>query len=69
MLKNKLIDGIIPEPVGGAHSDVDEVCRIVKAEVKKHLDRLTKMDPGKLVDRRIAKFCDMGVVHKAKGKS
>jgi acetyl-CoA carboxylase carboxyl transferase subunit alpha len=65
MLRNKLIDGIIPEPVGGAHANVEEACRIVKAEVKKHLDKLTRTDAGKLVDRRIEKFCGMGVVHKA----
>ena len=35
MLANKLIDGIIPEPVGGAYADPDEACRKVKAEVKK----------------------------------
>ncbi len=66
MLANKLIDGIIPEPVGGAHADIDEATSIVKREVVKHLDKLTKTDPEKLVERRIAKFCDMGVVLKAK---
>ena len=66
MLKNKLIDGIIPEPLGGAHADVDEATSIVKREVKKHLDKLCKTDPEKLVERRIKKFCDMGVVLKAK---
>ena len=40
--------------------------RKVKAEVIKHLDKLTKTDPEKLVERRIKKFCDMGVVLKAK---
>ena len=65
MLANKLIDGIIPEPLGGAHTDPDEACRIVKAEVIKHLNKLVKTDPDKLVDRRIRKFCDMGVVEKA----
>ncbi len=65
MLENKLIDGIIPEPLGGAHTDPDEACRIVKAELIKHLNKLVKTDPDKLVDRRIRKFCDMGVVEKA----
>ncbi|MFT3883918.1 MAG: acetyl-CoA carboxylase carboxyltransferase subunit alpha [Flavobacteriales bacterium] len=66
MLKSKLIDGIIPEPVGGAHADIPEACRIVKTEVIKHLNKLTKVDPDKLVDRRVDKFCSMGVVMKAK---
>lgn len=66
MLANKLIDGIIPEPVGGAHADIDGACRTVKAEVVKWLDKLSKTDPDKLVERRIKKFCDMGVVEKAR---
>lgn len=66
MLANGLIDGIIPEPVGGAHSDIPEACRLVKAEVMKHLNKLAKVDVDKLVDRRVEKFCGMGVVLKSK---
>ncbi len=66
MLSSKLIDGIIKEPVGGAHADVDEACRLVKVEILKHLDKLVKLDGDKLVDLRVKKFCDMGVVLKAK---
>jgi acetyl-CoA carboxylase carboxyl transferase subunit alpha len=66
MLSNGLVDGIVPEPVGGAHADHAEACRLVKAEVLKHLDKLTKLDIEKLVERRIAKFCKMGVVEKAR---
>lgn len=66
MLKNKLIDGVIPEPEGGAHADVDKATSLVKAEVVKLLNKLTKTDPDKLVERRIKKFCDMGVVGKAR---
>lgn len=69
MLANKLIDGIIKEPVGGAHADPVEAGRLVKAEVIKHLDKLVKTAPDKLVERRIKKFCDMGVVLKAKAEA
>jgi acetyl-CoA carboxylase carboxyl transferase subunit alpha len=65
MLANKLIDGIVKEPLGGAHADIDEACRLVKEEVVKQLNKLVKTDPDKLVERRIRKFCDMGVVLKA----
>ena len=65
MLANGLIDGIIPEPVGGAHADVEEACSLLKSEVIKQLNKLVKTDPDKLVERRIRKFCAMGVVHKA----
>ncbi|QQR86601.1 MAG: acetyl-CoA carboxylase carboxyltransferase subunit alpha [Flavobacteriales bacterium] len=69
MLANKLIDGIIPEPVGGAHADIDGACAIVKAEVIKHLDKLVKTDAEKLVERRVKKFCDMGVVQTSSSRS
>jgi len=68
MLQSKLIDGIIKEPAGGAHSDIPEACRLVKADVKAQLDKLVKIDPDKLVERRIQKFCGMGMAVKAKAK-
>jgi acetyl-CoA carboxylase carboxyl transferase subunit alpha len=66
MLANKLIDGVVPEPVGGAHANPDAACDMVKAELVKHLSKLVKTDADKLVERRIRKFCEMGVVLKAK---
>ncbi|MBP8824705.1 MAG: acetyl-CoA carboxylase carboxyltransferase subunit alpha [Flavobacteriales bacterium] len=66
MFKNGLVDGVIPEPVGGAHADHDEACRLVKDVVVKELDKLVKLDAAKRVEKRIAKFCKMGVVAKAK---
>lgn len=61
MFKNKLIDGIIEEPLGGAHANPEEMFQITKAEIKKHLKALSKIDPEKLVTKRIDKFCKMGV--------
>ncbi|HMN06680.1 MAG TPA: acetyl-CoA carboxylase carboxyltransferase subunit alpha [Flavobacteriales bacterium] len=66
MFGNGLVDGVVPEPVGGAHADPDEACRLVKAEVKKQLDKLVKLDAEKRIDKRIAKYCKMGVVKKVK---
>ncbi|MCB9170021.1 MAG: acetyl-CoA carboxylase carboxyltransferase subunit alpha [Flavobacteriales bacterium] len=66
MLKNKLIDGIVPEPLGGAHTDPAKAAELVKTEVVKWLDKLTKTDADKLIERRIRKFCSMGVVEHAK---
>ena len=62
MLANGLIDGIIKEPFGGAHANQEEVFATVKTEILKNLDKLKKISPEKLVDRRIKKFCAMGVV-------
>lgn len=61
MYKNKLIDGIIKEPLGGAHLNHKEIFDTVKSEILKHLDKLKKYDPDTLIKKRIEKFCDMGV--------
>ena len=63
MLENKLIDGIIPEPLGGAHTNHEETFKTVKAEIIKHIHTLEKLDPQKRVDLRIEKFCAMGMVN------
>jgi len=62
MMKNKLIDGVIPEPVGGAHTNYNEIFHNVKTEIRKHLDKLVKMKPEKRVEKRIEKFSAMGSV-------
>jgi acetyl-CoA carboxylase carboxyl transferase subunit alpha len=62
MLKNKLIDGIIKEPIGGAHTNIPQAHENVKQEIIKHLEKLKKLTPEKLVDQRIAKFSSMGVI-------
>jgi len=64
MLKNKLIDGIIPEPIGGAHADQEGAFRLVKDSILSHLETLEKMTPKKRVDARIKKFGNMGVYNK-----
>jgi acetyl-CoA carboxylase carboxyl transferase subunit alpha len=62
MLKNKLIDGIIKEPIGGAHNNIPQSHENVKQEIIKHLEKLKKLTPEKLVEQRIAKFSSMGVI-------
>jgi acetyl-CoA carboxylase carboxyl transferase subunit alpha len=61
MLKQNLIDGIIKEPIGGAHTRPEEMFTIVKAEIISQLSELDKMEPQQLVRQRINKFCSMGV--------
>ncbi len=61
MLKNKLIDGIIPEPEGGAHNNHEEAFEIVKKEIIKQLAKLRKIKADDLVEKRMNKFCAMGV--------
>jgi acetyl-CoA carboxylase carboxyl transferase subunit alpha len=66
MLSNKLIDGIIREPVGGAHHDPATMFEAVRKEINKALDVLIPMDTSERNRQRIQKFCSMGVVLKAK---
>lgn len=60
MLGFGLIDGIIPEPVGGAHWDYDGSARIVREYIKPVLQELKKMSPEQRIDARIEKFGKMG---------
>ena len=62
MKKNKLIDGIIKEPIGGAHSNHESTFKKVKTEIKKHIKVLSAMDPNDLINERIEKFTSMGIV-------
>ena len=62
MFQNKLVDGIIPEPIGGAHHNPAQMAETIKSKIVEDLAALGKMDPQKRIDERIAKFCAMGVV-------
>lgn len=62
MFKNKLIDGIIKEPLGGAHQNPELMAETLKEAISKDLNELTKVPTDKLVSTRIDKFCAMGVV-------
>ena len=61
MLKNKLIDGIIKEPLGGAHTEPEKMYKKLKTEIKRHISKLNELSPQQRVDNRIEKFCKMGV--------
>ena len=63
MLANGLIDGIIPEPVGGAHQNPEEAANNVKAQILADLTILGAKDSDTLVTERIEKFSKMGVVN------
>lgn len=61
MLNNGLIDGIIKEPLGGAHLDWDEMANTLKNRILSEISELNKMTPAERIDARINKFCSMGV--------
>ena len=61
MKKQKLIDAIIKEPVGGAHSDRNLMFDTVKKSILKTFDELKDVPKQKLIDIRRKKFFSMGV--------
>ncbi len=56
-----VIDGIVPEPAGGAQNDWKEAARLLKESLQEALDDLEGSSGSDLVRRRRAKFRDMGV--------
>ncbi|TVQ01940.1 MAG: acetyl-CoA carboxylase carboxyltransferase subunit alpha [Balneolaceae bacterium] len=61
LLEMKIIDGVIEEPLGGAHRNYKKSAEAVKNQIIKSLKRLKKMKPAKLVEQRIDKYSVMGV--------
>lgn len=63
MLQNKLIDGIIREPLGGAHYNPDMAAEAIKKQIVSDLAELKRKKTDKLIAERIQKFSSMGVVN------
>jgi acetyl-CoA carboxylase carboxyl transferase subunit alpha len=57
-----LVDGIIKEPLGGAHTDLQWQTSEIKKVILKSLGELTEISDEERISRRIEKFCNMGVV-------
>ncbi|MBT8325334.1 MAG: acetyl-CoA carboxylase carboxyltransferase subunit alpha [Winogradskyella sp.] len=61
MKRLKLIDQIIKEPLGGAHTDREKTFSAVKDAVVKTYEELKNLSPKELVKQRMQKYDDMGV--------
>ncbi|MBQ9244797.1 acetyl-CoA carboxylase carboxyltransferase subunit alpha [bacterium] len=61
LLKLEVIDGIVKEPLGGAHCDYDKISNDLKDTIIKAIDELEKIEPSKLREERYNKFRRMGV--------
>jgi len=61
MKKLKLIDGIIQEPVGGAHTDRQGAFKAVQAQIITAFDELKDLNDVDLVSKRMDKYAAMGV--------
>ncbi len=62
MKELKLIDGIIKEPLGGAHTDVKSMASEIKRVILTLTAELTTLTPEERINLRIEKFASMGVV-------
>lgn len=62
MLSLKLIDGIIREPLGGAHTDMKWMAAEIKKTIVASTKELEAINPQERIRLRIDKFCNMGVV-------
>jgi acetyl-CoA carboxylase carboxyl transferase subunit alpha len=61
MLKLKLIDGIIKEPLGGAHTNLQESAVFLKKALMSNLEILKKKSAEERIADRMDKFGSMGV--------
>ena len=55
-----LIDGIVPEPPGGAQENADAAAECLRQALRRHLGELSLLGPGQLVKQRYTKFRNMG---------
>lgn len=68
MEKFGLIDEILKEPLGGAHTDAMTMARKLRKSILDHIEELEKISPEERISRRIDKFCSMGVTTTFPGK-
>ncbi|PWK16916.1 acetyl-CoA carboxylase carboxyl transferase subunit alpha [Arcicella aurantiaca] len=61
MQGNGLVDGIIPEPLGGAHLNPNLAIDIVKKTILETINELQQISPTQRINQRVEKFSGMGV--------
>lgn len=61
LLELQVLDGIIPEPLGGAHADPKAACERVGEWIEKALQELEALSPQELVKERYRKYRRLGV--------
>jgi acetyl-CoA carboxylase carboxyl transferase subunit alpha len=63
----KIIDGIIPEPAGGAHSDHGAATQAVGDYIERSLNQLSGMNVEAMLDARYNKFRRIAQFYRAVG--
>ncbi|MTI21548.1 acetyl-CoA carboxylase carboxyltransferase subunit alpha [Fulvivirga sp. RKSG066] len=62
MKELNMIDGIVKEPLGGAHTDMSWMAKQLKKTILDHTKELMELSPEQRIEKRIDKFCAIGVV-------
>lgn len=60
LLRLRVVDGIVEEPAGGAHQDVDAAASAVDRALRNALKDLLKLTPDELADHRYRRFRTLG---------
>lgn len=60
LLENQLIDGIVKEPLGGAHNDPDQMYKNLSDYLSRSLHSLNQIPVDELINQRLEKFSNMG---------
>tara|TARA_A100001011_G_scaffold370763_1_gene427402 strand:- start:296 stop:1249 length:954 start_codon:yes stop_codon:yes gene_type:complete len=63
LYKLKIIDNIIPEPIGAAHRDPNGMIKFLKEEVKTYLEKLLSLSKSDLIEKRREKFLKMSFLN------
>jgi len=63
LLRFKIIDDIIPEPLGGAHRDPDGMAKKISELILKTVEELKTKNPGKLIEERYKRLRKIGSFH------
>ncbi|MCK4941187.1 acetyl-CoA carboxylase carboxyltransferase subunit alpha [candidate division WOR-3 bacterium] len=61
MQKMHIVDGLIPEPIGGAHMDFEMTAKNIRSAILKNLLELSEIPKPELLNARIQKFRDIGI--------
>jgi acetyl-CoA carboxylase carboxyl transferase subunit alpha len=63
LLRLGVVDGVLPEPLGGAHRDPAQAATTLRAAIIGHLDRLSGVPTDERLEQRLQKYRRMGVFH------
>jgi len=60
LYKLKIVDEIIPEPIGAAHNSPEEMSRILKETIVRYIEELHAVPIDKLIEKRYKKYRKIG---------